>query len=92
LQQAARYGYQLGNREKIELADGYRDRADRLRLDSINIQGLPQEKDQIGRAAGDYQHALNLYQSIVPYGNSNVQIKRVQASLESVGTRLQEIH
>jgi len=92
LQQAARYGYQLGNREKLELADGYRDRADRLRLDSINIQGLPQEKDQIGRAGGDYQHALNLYQSIVPYGNSNVQIKRVQASLESANTRLQEIH
>jgi tetratricopeptide (TPR) repeat protein len=92
LQEAARYGYQLGNREKLELADGYRDRGDRLRLDAINIQGLPQEKDQISRAAGDYQHALNLYQSIVPYGNSNVQIKRVQASLESANTRLQEIH
>jgi hypothetical protein len=92
LQQAARYGYQLGNREKAQLADGYRDRGDRLRLDSLNIQGLPQEKDQIGRAAGDYQHALNLYQSIVPYGNSNAQIKRVQASLDSANTRLQEVH
>ena len=92
LQEAARYGYQLGNREKLELADGYRDRGDRLRLDALNILGLPQEKDQISRAAGDYQHALNLYQSIVPYGNSNVQIKRVQASLESANTRLQEIH
>ncbi|MGA3234991.1 MAG: protein kinase [Bryobacteraceae bacterium] len=92
LQQAARFGYQLGNREKLELADGYRDRGDRLRLDAINIQGLPQERDQISRAAGDYQHALNLYQSVVPYGNSNVQIKRVQASLESANTRLQEIH
>jgi tetratricopeptide (TPR) repeat protein/predicted Ser/Thr protein kinase len=92
LQQAARFGYQLGNREKLELADGYRDRGDRLRLDAINIQGLPQEKDQISRAGGDYQHALNLYQSVVPYGNSNVQIKRVQASLDSVNTRLQEIH
>jgi hypothetical protein len=91
LQQAARYGYQLGNREKAQLADGYRDRADRLFWDSRNIRGLPQEKDQIGRAAGDYQQALNLYQSIVPYGNSNVQIKRVQASLDSANTRLQEI-
>jgi len=92
LQQAARYGYQLGNREKAQLADGYRDRADRLFWDSRNIRGLPQEKDQISRAAGDYQQALNLYQSIVPYGNSNVQIKRVQASLDSANTRLQEVH
>jgi len=91
LQQAARDGYQLGNREKLELADGYRDRGDRLRLDSINIQGLPQERDQISRAAGDYRRALDLYQSIVPYGNSNVQIKRVQAGLESADTRLEEI-
>ena len=92
LQQAARDGYQLGNREKAQLADGYRDRADRLFWDSRNIRGLPQEKDQISRAAGDYQQALNLYQSVVPYGNSNVQIKRVQASLDSANTRLQEIH
>jgi serine/threonine protein kinase len=92
LQQAARMGYQLGSREKIELADGYSDRGNRLFWDSRNIRGLPQEKDQIGRAAGDYQHALNLYQSIVPYGNSNVQIKRVQQSLDSVNTRLQEIN
>jgi hypothetical protein len=92
LQQAARYGYPLGKREKLELADGYRDRADRLRLDAINIQGLPQEKDQISRAGGDYQRALELYQSVAPYGNSSTQIKRVQASLDSVNTRLQEIH
>ena len=91
LQQAARRGYQLGSREKAQLADGYRDRADRLFWDSRNVRGLPQEKDQIARAAGDYQHALNLYQSIVPYGYSNAQIKRVQASLDSANTRLQEI-
>jgi len=92
LQQAARYGYRAGNREKAQLADGYRDRADRVFWDSRNIRGLPQEKDQISRAGDDYKQALDLYQSIVPYGNSNAQIKRVQASLDSVNTRLQEIH
>ncbi len=91
LQEAARRGYQLGSREKAQLADGYRDRANRLFWDSRNIRGLPQEKDQISRAAADYQRALDLYRSIVPYGNSNAQIKRVQASLDSVNTRLQEI-
>jgi serine/threonine protein kinase/tetratricopeptide (TPR) repeat protein len=91
LQNAEKRGYQLGNREKLQLADGYRERADRLWWDSRNVRGLPQEKDQIERAAGDYQHALNLYQSIAPWGNANAQVARVQGSLDSVNFRLQEI-
>jgi hypothetical protein len=91
LQQAVQRGYQLGNREKAELADGYRDRADRLFWDSRNVRGLPQEKDQITRAANDYTKALNLYQAIAPYGKAAVNINRVQTSLLSVTTRLQEI-
>jgi predicted Ser/Thr protein kinase len=92
LQQAARLGFPLGNREKSELADGYRDRADRLFWDSRNVRGLPPEKDQIARAAADYARALNLYQAVAPYGNATANIKRVQQSLDSVSTRLQEIH
>ncbi len=91
LQQAAHLGYQLGAREKSELADGYRDRADRLFRDSYSVRGLPQEKDQFTRAASDYTHALNLYQAIAPYGNAGANIKRVQSSLDSVTTHLQEI-
>jgi tetratricopeptide (TPR) repeat protein len=91
LQQAARLGYKFGNREKSELADGYRDRADRLFWDARNVRGLPQEKDQIGRAAADYTRALNIYEEVAPYGNAAANIKRVQLSLDSVNTRLQEI-
>ena len=91
LQQAARLGYKSGNREKSELADGYRDRADRLFWDARNVRGLPQEKDQVGRAASDYTRALNLYEEVAPYGNAAANIKRVQLSLDSVNTRLQEI-
>jgi len=47
--QAANHGYKLGNREKSQLADGYRERADRLWWDSRNVRGLPQEKDQVQR-------------------------------------------
>jgi hypothetical protein len=83
--------YKLGNREKSQLADGYRDRGDRLWWDSRNVRGLPQEKDQISRAADDYRHALELYQSIVPFANANAAIVRVQQSLESFNVRLQQI-
>jgi tetratricopeptide (TPR) repeat protein len=91
LQEAAKLGYPLGNREKSQLADGYRDRADRLFWDSRNVRGLPQEKDEIDRAKDDYTRALQLYQSIVPYGNSNANIVRVESSLDSVNFRLNEI-
>ncbi len=91
LQEASRLGYTLGNREKAELADGYRDRADRMYKDTINVRGLPQEKDQLNRAAADYTRALNLYQEIAPYDNAGINMKRVQVSLDGVTARLQEI-
>jgi tetratricopeptide (TPR) repeat protein len=91
LQQAERRGYRLGSREKSLLADGYRQRADRLFYDSRNIRGLPQEKDQVQKAADDYKRALQLYQEIVPYGTSGAMIARVQSSLESVQFRLEQL-
>ncbi|HWC97640.1 MAG TPA: serine/threonine-protein kinase [Candidatus Sulfopaludibacter sp.] len=90
-QEAEHRGYQLGNREKLFLADGYLERADRTFWDSRNVRGLPQEKDQIQRAANDYNRALALYQEIVPYGNASAKVSRVQTSLEGVNNRLKEI-
>jgi serine/threonine-protein kinase len=90
-QEAVRRGYQLGNREKLFLADGYMDRADRTFWDSRNVRGLPQEKDQVQRSADDYKRALELYQEIAPYGNASAKVSRVQTSLESVNYRLKEI-
>ena len=58
LGEAQKRGYPSGNREKSQLADGYRDRADRLATDSKSIKGLPAEKDQLQRAADDYKHAV----------------------------------
>jgi serine/threonine protein kinase len=90
-QQAQKLGYQIGNRERAQLADGYTARADRLFWDSRNVRGLPQEKDQVQRAEDDYKHALELYQAIAPYGNSGESTARVQKSLESVDFRLQQL-
>lgn len=88
LQDAQKRGYQLGNRENSQLADGYARRADRLFRDASNVRGLPQEKDQIQRAASDYQKAIDIYQSIVPYGNSSAQIGKLQHSLDVANGRL----
>jgi serine/threonine protein kinase/tetratricopeptide (TPR) repeat protein len=91
LKQAASRGYKLGNRDQAQLADGYHDRADRLWLDSRNVRGLPQEKDQLQRAVEDYQTALKLYQSVAPYAKADVQIDRIENDLDSVNFRLQQI-
>jgi tetratricopeptide (TPR) repeat protein len=91
LQEAERRGYKLGSREKAQLADGYRDRGDRLWWYSRDVRGLPQEKDQIGKAADDYRRALELYQGIAPYGSANVNIVRVQGSLSAIGYRLAQL-
>ena len=91
LQQAQRRGYQLGNREKLQLADGYRERADRLWWDSRHVRGLPPEKDQIQRAADDYKRAEELYQGVAPFGNANAAILRVRDSLDSANSRMQQI-
>jgi len=89
--QAEANGYQLGNRERSQLADGYRERADRTWWDSRNVRDLPQEKEQIQQAANDYQRALDLYQKSAGWGSAGMRIVQVQKDLESVNTRLQQI-
>ena len=91
LQEAERRGYKLGNRQKAQLADGYRDRGDRLWWDSRDVRGLPQKEDQIRMAADDYRRALEPYQGIVPYSSANVNIERVQGSLSAIQCRLAQL-
>jgi tetratricopeptide (TPR) repeat protein len=91
IEDARKRGYPMGNREKLQLADGYRDRADRLWWDSRNVRGLPPEKDQIQRAADDYQRSLELYQSAGTWGKAILSIVRVRLSLEQVNSRLHEL-
>ncbi len=91
LLQAEKDGYTAGRRERLQLADGFRDRGNREFWDSRNVRDLPQEKDLVERARDDYQRALDLYQGIAPYENSAASIQSVQESLASVNSRLSQI-
>jgi len=91
LETAQKRGFTWGSREKDQLAEGYRDRADRTYWDSRNVRGLPQERDQILHAKEDYERALELYQSIGTWGRANQQVARIENSLQSVETRIKEI-
>jgi hypothetical protein len=91
LDQAEDYGHELGKREKAQLADGYRLRAERVWEESLGLRSLPQEEEHLSKAKEDYLEALKLYQSIVPFGNATQSIRQTQRNLEKVEERLKEI-
>jgi tetratricopeptide (TPR) repeat protein len=91
LREAEKHGYELGNREKAQLADGYRDRADRMWSDSRSLSGLPQEKDMLERCEENYRRAMELYEGIAPYANASANVARVQASLNRVNERIERL-
>jgi eukaryotic-like serine/threonine-protein kinase len=91
LQQAEKDGYRLGNREKAQMADGFRNRADRICGELRRLRTLPGEKEHLQKAREDYEEALELYQSIFPYGESGPNIQLTQARIEKVEERLAEL-
>jgi predicted Ser/Thr protein kinase/tetratricopeptide (TPR) repeat protein len=91
LREAQKLGHPLGNREKQQLADGYLDRAGELTSDALNLRGMPREKDQIERAAADFNRALELYQGIVPFGHATKSAAVAQSGLDGANSRLAQI-
>jgi tetratricopeptide (TPR) repeat protein len=91
LKEAEEAGYSPGKREKAQMADGYRNRADRVWGESIRLRGLPQEREHLLKAREDYQSALEIYQSIVPFANTGSTIRQTQTNLEKVEERLKEL-
>lgn len=92
LRQADKYGHKMGNREKAQLADGYRRRADRIWRDSRAFITRPsQEKEYLLKARDDYTRAQQLYQEIGVWGDAAQ--NRMQAMLgeERVEQRIHDI-
>jgi hypothetical protein len=77
LKAAEKRGHEMGRRERAQLADGYRDRGERLMKEGIRASGLPEEKDLLKRAEKDLHAAEEIYRDIVPYGNSSTSLRRV---------------
>lgn len=84
-------GYRPGNRELVQLADGYRSRADRMRRQSADVRNLPQEREYLQKAADDYRQALDLYRQAIGFGEVSTSMRQVQARLDEVERRLDEL-
>jgi len=91
LQKAQKLGHPLGSPEKQQLADGLVNRAGEFLSDAHNLRGLPQEKDEMERAAADYSRALELYQGTTPFGHATRSALQVQTALDGVNIRLAQI-
>jgi len=91
LRQAERNGYTPGERETVQLADGYRLRGDTLTRNARQLYGMPQESDYLDRAAEAYRQALNLYLSLKDFSTVGPTIRLVQRALDRVEQRISEM-
>jgi tetratricopeptide (TPR) repeat protein len=87
LEAAEKRGHEKGRRERAQLADGYRDRGDRLMREGVRAAGLPEEKDLLKRAEKDLERAEEIYREIIPYGGSSASLRRVLENLDVIAAR-----
>jgi hypothetical protein len=91
LNQAQRYGYTPGERETVQLGDGYRARADTLARRARQLANMPQERDYLTRAADGYRQALTFYAKAADFAGVAASIGGVQRGLGQVERRLAEL-
>ena len=91
LEQAKKHGHPPGERETIQLADGYLARGDTLMRTARTLSGLPQEREYLSRAKEAYGEAMHRYSDVHGFGNAAVSIRETQKRLDRVDARLDEL-
>ena len=86
IRQANHLGYATGKREKAELADGFKDRAER----AIALGDQASTRDEAAHyyrmAAPDLARARRLYESILPWDGAAASLKEVNDSINRIST------
>jgi tetratricopeptide (TPR) repeat protein len=91
LRHAERNGYEPGERETVQLADGYRVRGDTLTRNANQLSGMPQERDHLERAAEAYRQALTLYLSMKDFYKVGTNIRVTQQAITRTEKRIAEL-
>jgi hypothetical protein len=88
MHEAEQRGYRAGNRELAQLADGYRNRADRMRREASAVKGLDQERACLRKAVDDYAQAMAIYGKAIGFGEASGAMRQVQARRDEAQKRL----
>lgn len=91
LKQAEKLGHHPGERETIQLADGYRARAESFSRTAQTLKGMPQERDYLSRASDAFREALTRYGTVAGFGNAAQSLRDTQKRLDRVEERLAEL-
>ena len=88
LQQAQRLGYTPGDRETVQLADGYLARGDTFARTARTLAGLAQEQEYLTRAAEAYRQAIERFSKVLGMGDAARSLRQAQRGLKQVEQRL----
>jgi hypothetical protein len=91
LKQAQRLGYSAGERETVQLADGYRSRAIAFARTARTASGRAVERKYLARSADAYRQAIDLYGKVLGYADSPRSLRAAQRGLEQVEQRKREL-
>ena len=87
LQQAQRLGYASGARETVQLADGYRSRANACARTARTLRGTAVEQEYLARSADAYLRSIDLYSKALGYADASGSLRAAQRGLEQVEQR-----
>jgi len=91
LERAQHLGFTPGDRETVQLADGYRARGDTFIRTARTLTGEPQEREYLTRAAEAYREAIDRYSRALGFGDAPRSLRQAQRSLRQVEQRLAEL-
>jgi hypothetical protein len=91
LAQAEKNGHPTSEREKMQLADGYRIKGETLERTALTLRGLEQEVDYLKRASDALQEALTRYQEIGSFSNVAGTIRDTQRKRDLILKRIAEL-
>jgi len=90
IKQAQKLGYTTGDRETVQLADGYRGRGDTLWQTAREYLGMPQEPEYLQRSTDAYKQAQELYERIPGFPGVATSLRRTRRALEQIDERVAE--
>jgi eukaryotic-like serine/threonine-protein kinase len=88
MREAEQRGYRPGNRELMQMADGYRNRADRMRREAWAATLLEHERACLRKAVDDYTESIDIYGKAIGFGEASGAMRLAQARRDEVRRRL----